>query len=286
QESPSILVKKDGYVPLLLVGLNTAGASVGPDGSFEVELHGVESEAEAVKEEGGPATVAGTGVVQMAFVGNRAGVVLGLNVPEASPIIWAKGDKLLASKAAAKGQTIVDVYYRNITPGIVTALSPGDTANCVGPAELPVLANTLTMGIYQCGAAGVELGPSSALDSSRIEVSVAIGEVAKATGSAPVLIYGYGPSALSGSGIPDSDRKPLFFWKPKKAPKTWPAALQIPDPAGYVDPAVAGKLQLVVVLDVDGDGRLSGGDFISQPVGVSEAAVTPFQFQTELVGAE
>jgi hypothetical protein len=70
-----------------------------------------------------------------------------------------------------------------------------------------------------------------------------------------LLVAGFEPGAEWADGVLPDD--PTFVWTSKLTPLSWPLSLPAPMPDG---------LDVVVGLDLDGDGALSAGDLVARPV--------------------
>jgi hypothetical protein len=66
------------------------------------------------------------------------------------------------------------------------------------------------------------------------------------------------------TGTPPRESKgPLFQWVQERQELRWPASVKVRLPENT-------DLRLLAIVDVDGNGRLSPGDYLSQPLSVAE----------------
>ncbi|MEE2828602.1 MAG: hypothetical protein VX498_05410 [Myxococcota bacterium] len=136
------------------------------------------------------------------------------------------------------------------------------------------------------GAVAPEPVPSPGSETgkfSTLRVAVEVSAAAEAAGSGPVLLYGYRTEELD---FTDTllEATPVYLWSSGTKYTQWPANLAVKLPAIFDPGSEEGSvpLTLIAVLDLDLDGRLSYGDFVSRPLRRAEVDESPFKIDVEV----
>ena len=96
------------------------------------------------------------------------------------------------------------------------------------------------------------------------QVLVDASPATREAGKGKILIYGFPEHQLDEYGMPHKGVPPAYIWTDKRKTKSWPAEREVSLPE---DP----QIRLLAVLDLGGDGRLSSGDHLGQPIKLAEA---------------
>ncbi len=110
---------------------------------------------------------------------------------------------------------------------------------------------------------GLLMGARGSADDRTIEVSAS--EESSEAGKGRLIIYGFDSAQLNELGLPSENGQPSLVWVNPKKTRRWPVTVAVPIPQDA-------RLRLLPVLDLDGDGRLGGGDHRGRALSLDEAS--------------